>query len=183
MTNLDRILAIAAQYLPAAEVDYLLIGGLAVNHYGYTRNTLDVDFMIVGEQLSDVRRVMTEAGFINVEILDTVAFFSVPDEEPRVDFLRVDRSTMDSLLVDAVQTSVRGHDLRIPSLKSLIAMKVFAFSQNPERRMGKDLLDIAYLAVINNLDMDSDIRPLCGKFGTQEAYELIRKQVEQLSSQ
>ena len=182
MTNLDRILEIASRDLPAAGIDHLLIGGFAVNHYGYTRNTLDVDFMIVGEQLGDVRRIMTAAGFINLEILDNVAFFSVPDEEPRVDFLRVNRATMDSLLKDAVQTVVRGYGLRIPSLKNLIAMKVFAFSQNPERRMGKDLPDITYLTVINGLDLESDIRPLCDKFGTQDAYELIRNQVQELSS-
>ena len=43
MTTLDRILEIASRQLAAAGVDCLLIGGFAVNHYGYTRNTLDVE--------------------------------------------------------------------------------------------------------------------------------------------
>ena len=152
MTQLTRIFEIASRDLPAAGIDCLLVGGFAVNHYGYTRNTLVVDFMIVAQDLDEVRRIMRAAGFINVDIHDNVAFFSVPDEDPRVDFLRVDKSTMDKLLTNAVRTSVQGHALRIPCLKDLMAMKIFAFSQSTERRMGKDLPDIAYLTAINNLD-------------------------------
>ena len=46
MTNLETILDVASRQLSAASVDCVLIGGFAVNYHGYTRNTLDVDFMI-----------------------------------------------------------------------------------------------------------------------------------------
>jgi len=59
-------------------------------------------------------------------------------------------------------------------------MKIFALSQNTDRRTGKDLPDIAFLTVINDLDMDADICPLCERFGTPDVCELIRKQVEGL---
>jgi hypothetical protein len=61
-------------------------------------------------------------------------------------------------------------------------MKVFALSQDVDRRMGKDLADIAYLSVLHDLDLESDIRPLCGKFGNARTYDLIRNQVEALST-
>jgi len=178
MRRLETILEIAARQLPAAGVDCLLIGGFAVNYYGYTRNTLDVDFMIIAEQLDDVRRIMKAAGFTNIDIHDNVAFFSAPDEGPRVDFLRIDASTMKKLLVNAVNADVRGQTLRLPALLDLIAMKIFAFAQSTARRMGKDLPDIAYLTILNNLDLESDIRPLCDRFGTPKVYELIRDQVD-----
>jgi hypothetical protein len=180
ITGLDKVLEVAERQLPEAGVECLLIGGFAVNYYGYTRNTLDVDFMIVSERLADVRRIMQAAGFTNIDIHDNVAFFSAPTGSLRVDFLRVDASTMRKLLAGATQTTVRGHALRIPSLKDLLAMKIFALSQNIARRMGKDLPDIAYLSVINNLDIDSDIRPLCDRFGTPEAFRLICEQIEGL---
>jgi hypothetical protein len=88
MRTLNRILEIAAESLPAAGVDCLLIGGFAVNHYGYSRNTLDVDFMP----------------------------------------------------------------------------------------------DIAYLSVLNDLDLEADIRPLCDRFGTHDAYQAIRNQVRGLTT-
>ena len=43
-----------------------------------------------------------------------------------------------------------------------------------------DLPDTAYLSVLHNLDLESDIRPLCNRFGTLRAYDLIRGQVEAL---
>lgn len=64
------ILELAATTLPAAGVSCLLIGGFAVNHYGYTRNTLDIDFMIASDQIDPIRAIMHAAGFTNVSILD-----------------------------------------------------------------------------------------------------------------
>jgi len=71
------------------------------------------------------------------------------------DFLQVDESTFRRLLPGSKKAMIRGYELRLPSLADLIAMKIFAFSQNTARRMGKDLPDIAFLAVINGLDVES----------------------------
>ena len=180
MTNLKTILSIASRQLTAEGVDCLLIGGFAVNYHGYTRNTLDVDFMIIAEQLDTVRQIMTQAGLINVVIEENVAFFSAPDSPLRVDFLRVDENTMHELLARAVQARVHGCEFKVPSVRDLIAMKIFALSRDIPRRMGKDLPDIAYLSVLHNMDLESDIRPLCNRFGSLETYELIRGQVEAL---
>lgn len=180
MKNLDKVFNIVSKQMPTAGIDCLLIGGFAVNYYGYTRNTLDVDFMIVAQQMNQVRSIMSDAGFTNIDIRDNVAFFSVPDEGPRVDFLRVDESTMTKLLNNSVMITIRNHELQVPSLKDLIAMKIFAFTQNTARRMGKDLPDIAYLSVLNNLSPEKDIKPLCNMFGTSEIYRMIEDQIKGL---
>jgi len=180
MTELETILDIAANHLPAAGVECLLIGGFAVNFYGYTRNTLDVDFLIVSEQIELVKQRLMQAGFTNVSIGENVAFFSRPGSSLRVDFLRTDDGTMRTLLANAGRATLHGYAVKIPSLKDLIAMKIFALSQNPAQRLGKDLPDIAYLSVLNNLDLETDLRPLCARFGTTESYELIRTQIETL---
>ncbi len=163
-------------------MECLLIGGLAVNEYGYSRLTLDVDFMVCADQLDVVRRVMVEAGLINVSVQDNVVFFSSSESEPRIDFLKVNAQTMQQLLANAVEVTVLGDVLRIPALKDLVAMKIFALAQNTEQRMGKDLPDVAYLTVLNDLNLEHDIRPLCERFGTTEVYGLIRKHVEGLVS-
>ena len=180
MVSLDRIFEIMSQQLPDAGIDCLLIGGFAVNHYGYTRNTIDVDFMIIAQRITDVRRIMVEAGFTHVDIRENVAFFTSPDGGMRVDFLQVEESTMRRLLDRALVARVRGCALKVPALKDLLAMKIFAFAQNTVRRMGKDLPDIAYLSVINNLDAEKDIKPLCDQFGTSAVYQLIQDQIEGL---
>jgi hypothetical protein len=180
MSSLDTILFLAATQLPEAGVDCLLIGGFAVNYYGYTRNTLDVDFMILGDHLDRVRQTMMQAGFTNVSVQDNVAFFSAPGSPLRVDFLRTDSRTMQTLLDHALKIRLHGHELKVPSLKDLIAMKIFALSGQPNRRLGKDLPDIAYLIIIHELSLEMDIRPLCTRFETDQTYDLIRNQVEAL---
>ena len=166
MPDLDSIFEAASCRLPAAGVECLLIGGFAVNHYGYTRNTLDVDFMIVADQSAAVRRVMVEAGFANVAVEANATLFCAPDCPLRVDFLHVDEETQRQLLSKAVSSEVRGYRLNIPSLRDLLAMKVFALSSEPERRLAKDLPDIAYLSVLHDLDEEADLRPLCGRSAT-----------------
>ncbi len=151
-----------------------------MNYHGYTRNTLDVDFMIVAEQLEVVRRLMKQAGFTDITVEDNVAFFSRPGSPLRVDFLRVDGETMRKLLANSFRAKVQECEVRLPSLKDLIAMKIFSLSGDVARRGAKDLPDIAYLSVLNNLDFDADIKPLCDRFGTVETRELIRRQMEEL---
>jgi len=182
MTGLNTILAIAANRLPAVGIDCILIGGFAVNHYGYTRNTLDVDFMIFSDQLDLLKQIMQEEGFTNVSIQENVAFFNKPDSPLRVDFLRADTATMQKLLRNAVTINMHGYTIKVPSLKDLIAMKIFAFANAPARRLGKDLPDITFLITLHELDMEADIRPLCNQFGTRQTYDLINEQVKALRS-
>lgn len=183
MSDFQHILSVVSRNLVDAGIDCLLIGGFAVNYYGYTRNTLDLDFMIVGNQVESVRKTMVKAGFSNVSIHENVVFFSSGENKPRADFLQVSADTMKKLLTNAVEAQIHGCKLRIPSLKDLLAMKVFSLSQNRNQRMGKDLPDIAYLTIINDLDVKADIKPICNLFGTQEIYELICRHIEGLTNE
>ena len=177
---LTTIFDVVARQLSAANVDCILIGGFAVNYHGYTRNTLDVDFMIVAQQFDAVRQIMMQAGFTNMISDQNVAFFNIPGSPLRADFLRVDGDTMCKLLGHAIKANVYGCEIKVPALQDLIAMKIFSLSQDFNRRLGKDLPDIAYLSVLNNLDLEFDIRPLCNRFGKRKIYDLIRDQVEAL---
>jgi len=180
VTALETILGIASRQLPAVGVKVILVGGFAVNYHGYTRNTLDVDFMIAADDLDAVKQIMKQAGFTNIVTEASVAFFSAPDSPLRADFLCVDRDTLRKLLAGALHARVHGCELKVPALRDLLGMKIFALSQDVARRMGKDLPDIVNLSVLHNLDLESDIRPLCDRFGTREVYDLIRGQVEAL---
>jgi hypothetical protein len=178
--NLETVFQLVPGPLAEAGVECLLIGGFAVNYHGYTRNTLDVDFMIVADRLEIVRRVMTAAGFTNVAIEGPAAFFNAPETPVRVDFLNVDADTMRRLMAHAIPARVYGFDVFIPALKDLLAMKIHSLSSDPARRSGKDLTDIAYLSVLNHLDMQADIEPLCSKYGTPGISDKIRVQIDAL---
>jgi predicted nucleotidyltransferase len=178
--NVHAIFELISRRLPQAGVEYLLIGGFAVNYYGYTRNTLDVDFMVASDQIDAVKAILGDAGFINISVEDNVVFFNRPDMAMRVDFLRVDNGTLKKLIAHAQEVDFYGCRITVPALKDLLAMKIFALAQSGGRRMGKDLPDIAFLVVLHKLDLDQDIRPLCERFGKGDTYDLIKSQVEAL---
>ena len=46
-----------------AKISFLLIGGYAVNAYGYSRTTQDVDFMIVSSDYDKAKQVLQRCGY------------------------------------------------------------------------------------------------------------------------
>jgi hypothetical protein len=55
-------------------------------------------------------------------------------------------------------------------------MKLFAVAHGGGRREDKDLGDVAYLAVLNELETERDLRPLCDRYASSEVYsELCRR--------
>ena len=181
-SELHVVFDLAATALPAVGVQCLLVGGFAVNHYGYTRNTLDIDWMIMGEDRDVVRDALTKEGFTNVSVHENVMFFQRPGTGWRVDFLYTDKGTMDQLLSRSEKAVVHGKTVNVPALKDLIAMKLFSLAQNPALRMGKDLPDIVHLSVLNGLDLTRDIHPLAIRYASETVFKMVSDQIEALQA-
>jgi len=177
-----RVLDLISRELPAAGVECLLVGGMAVNHYGYTRGTLDVDLMIAADDLGTVRDIMLRGGYTNFSIQAVVAFFNEPGTALRVDFLQVESVTMKKLMARACPILIHGIRLAVPSLADLIAMKLLAAHHGAAARGEKDLSDIAHLAIFNGLDPERDILPLCRHYASEQAYSALCLKIEQLKS-
>ena len=163
-------------------ISCLLIGGFAVNEHGYSRNTLDIDFMITASKLPPVKSFLRNEGFSLISEYENVTFFSNPDHELRLDFLTVDENTLSRLETNAQACTLHGVSLRIPCLRDLLAMKIFALKQNFDRRKSKDLQDIAFLTLLNHLDFTEDILPLCERYGNPDIAKNIRAELRSLQS-
>lgn len=178
--ELNDVFGVVCRELPAAGVPFLMIGGHAVNFYGYSRATLDVDFMIVSDQLPAVRRIMTDAGFSNVSEHENVVFFNCPESTLRVDFLKADAGTMRTLLDGAAEVEYGGWPVRIPALPDLIAMKLFSFYCGASAREDKDFGDVVHLAVECGLDLEAELKPLCLKYADGAVFERLKKRITEL---
>ena len=178
----DVVFEVASCRLPEAGVDCLMIGGHAVNHYGVSRATQDIDFMIASADEGAVRRVMSEAGFTNIAVHNTVVFFNRPGSPLRVDFLKVARETMDKLLSNAVAVEYFGeHNVWVPQLSDLLAMKLFALASGGSDREEKDFPDIVNLVMENRLDVEADLAPLCREFGTDKIFDRLSARIGDLA--
>lgn len=65
VSDLKSIFQLVGRDFPEQGIQALLVGGHAVNAHGYTRATLDVDFMIVSDQEEKIRELMKARGYVN----------------------------------------------------------------------------------------------------------------------
>ncbi len=179
--DVSTVLNVVTHRLPEAGIPCIMIGGHAVNHYGVIRATQDIDFMIAASAADAVRRIMRDAGFTNNSVHETVMFFNQPDSPLRVDFLKVDPGTMETLMANAVKASYAGSDaVLVPRLHDLLAMKLFALTTGGPKRKDKDFGDIVNLVIENNIDVDADLRALSQEFGTDAIFDELRARIQEL---
>ncbi len=164
------------------DIDALLIGGFAVNYYGYTRNTLDVDFMFAAENADSLCWAMRDVGFTNIDRQDLVIFFTQPNSAFRVDFLQADTDTIKQLLARSVDVDFHGIQLKLPALNDLLAMKLFALKSNMDKRIHKDLPDIANLVILHGIDIEADLRKLCEQFADMNVFRDVKDEISRIKS-
>lgn len=161
-----------------AGIDYVLIGGFAVNAHHFSRFTEDIDFMITEEDAPKVAQLLKN---LNFELFHEHKNFtrwkaSSIYSNVLVDLVFTNRITLTKVLQEGLETTVEGCLMRVPSLEHLLAMKLHAIKQQPERREHKDWLDIIELITVNKVDVRADrFKELCLKVGTPELYKRILK--------
>jgi predicted nucleotidyltransferase len=154
---------------------FLLIGGHAVNAYGYSRKTFDLDLAINRDDSEAWRELMLGLGYQCIHEQAAFIQFAATDI-PQVDLMKVSKDTFEKLMETSEPRTALGIETRVPSLESLIAMKLHAARHSLPHRRHKDLMDIFALVEANNVDVTSDgFRQLCEKYGTAELYAEIVK--------
>lgn len=175
--NLGIVFNVVGRKLPEAGIEFVMIGGHAVNHYGYSRATIDIDFMIAARDMSMVRSLMKDSGFSNISESKNVVFFEHPNLPYRVDFLQIDSGSMQKLLAHAAQIDYAGISLKVPSLKDLISMKLFALKHGSKRREEKDFPDIVNLVIEHKLELENELKPLCEKFADAQIFAELAERI------
>ena len=153
----------------------VLIGGFAVNYYKVTRQTADVDFLITKEDYEKILSLLEEEGLKQDYAQEVFARFSSQKSYLMdIDFMFVDKETLDKIIKEGKKISIAGQKFIVPSLNHLIALKLHAIKYNPKIREYKDLLDIIELIKVNHMDVKTnEFRDLCLKYGTEELYKRI----------
>jgi len=163
-----------------AKIAYVLIGGFAVNYYGVTRQTADVDFLITKKDFSKALKLLKRAGY--KQGFTQEVFARLEDSKSYlmdVDFMFVDEETLRQIIEDGKKIEIAGKRFIVPSLNHLIALKLHSLKFNPKIREFKDFPDIINLLRINKVNVRTDqFRELCLKYGTKELYHKILKNVK-----
>ncbi len=70
------------EYLNAEKINYMIVGGYAVNFHGYSRNTVDIDLIIKFTQanLKKLESLLNKMGLISKLPIDAVSVYKFRDE-------------------------------------------------------------------------------------------------------
>jgi len=155
----------------------LVIGGHAVNAYGYSRTTVDVDFLVAVESFPEWRVVFESAGYRWAGQTETFARMDPPATDPPslpVDVMLVSSETFSKLYAERQLLDFGGTRLPVPKAINLIALKLHAM-RNPERfKKGKDLPDILNLISICQIDTESrEFVEVLNRYASDETRSLL----------
>ena len=164
-----NIFSTLAEKAREANLDFLIIGGHAINSHGYLRTTLDVDVLITESQLPAWKELLAELGYVWGHESPAFVQFAQPqgsDEFP-IDLMVVDQSTFAKLIAQAVRKSFGDVELLVPRIKDLIALKLHALRSADRAAQGKDLPDVIALIRLGSLTLsDAELCAILDKHAT-----------------
>ena len=159
------------------QLRFLIIGGLAINQYGYSRETADVDLLVCSDDRAKWLELLAAFGYGIFNDGGYFVQFSPPEQSAwPVDLMLVQKKTFQPMDEASREVDVYGITARIPSLEHLIALKLHTLKNTRLHRFLKDFLDVENLIRINHVDLASEnMRQLFLRYGTAELYEKISR--------
>ena len=167
MPTISAALAALAQ----ADFPLLIIGGNAIEAYQLARPTFDTDCMIAAENKERLREVLAKSGYRWMGTFASFQEFRFAgnlDTAP-IHSMFVTAETFEKMWVKSVPHTYGGSRLRVPAIAHLIALKLHALKNRPERQ-GKDMRDIIHLLELNpGVVSKEELRQLCTRYASADS--------------
>ena len=147
----------AVALLAEHDIPHLIVGGLAVQEYGYPRVTIDVDIVVPD--------ILEAVEFLTASL--TGPFYRIHGAEDRVedrrngvviDLLPAGKVLKHGCKVPFPEPKAVAVKLQIISLEELLSLKLDSWNGSPNRRH-KDKTDVIELIKYRNLPRDLAIHP------------------------
>ena len=155
-------------------MDYALIGAFALKAYGYVRATQDVDFLVRAEDQDKIISYLESS--LGYETIYRSTGYSNHVHSlaglGRIDFVYVKGDTAEKIFRESRRLLILG-DLSLPVVKPehLIALKVFAMKNNPDRAL-REMADIKELLELPGINF-KEVKEHFKKYGQMERYREI----------
>ena len=167
---LKEVFEHVAKFFEECKMDYAVIGAFALYGFGYVRATRDIDFVTRIENQGRIKSFLENLGFNTDHCSSAFSNHLHPVGNVRVDIMYVEGNTADEIFAHVQKRILfRGHEYPVVAPEHLIAMKLFAASQNPERKL-KDLADVR--EIIRRTDINREtIKKLFAKYRLEKYYD------------
>jgi hypothetical protein len=163
------------RFLSEAGHSFGIVGGVALAAYGHPRLTLDLDFVVDAAAQDEVIGFMEGRGFLTLHRSSGYSNHRhAVERRRRVDFMYVRDDTAARVLRGLRQLPGPGGRLiPVPRPEHLIAMKVHAIKQAPERTW-QDMADIGYLVRLDGVSRD-EVRGYFSKHGLEDRWRDLER--------
>ncbi|MEA1928056.1 MAG: nucleotidyltransferase [Candidatus Auribacterota bacterium] len=156
--NFEGVFELLLESFNKGKVNFALIGGFAVAASGYPRTTVDIDFLVAGEDMAKVKHIMLSSGYDLIhESEDVSNFLGQMKELGNVDFLHAHRKYARAMLIRARNKKILGGKFisKVVTPEDVIGLKIQSSSNDP-KRYHQDMADIEAIIKANhpNLDME-----------------------------
>ncbi len=158
---------------------FAVIGGHAVNAYGISRQTGDLDLIVRGSDKEAWSTLMKKMNYESGQHDERFARYR-PDATPAwpIDLMFVDDETFRKILSDAVEMEFGPARARVVSSRHLVTLKIHALKHFQEHRFAKDFGDLVALLRSGKTGIsDADLRELCVRYATSALYERIKEEL------
>lgn len=156
-------------------IPLLLAGGWAVCYHGYSRMTLDIDWVCMRSREAAAIALMDLLGFDKTTEGMASRFKRRGDPGfPYIDLIWVDDSTFAKMAAPDSDAREKPH-VPVINFRALLAMKLHALKDDEVRR-SKDLLDLRYLLSDSPIEIsDEEFRTMCERFAGPDAYDKVKR--------
>ena len=160
-------------------VPLLLVGGTAVQIYGFSRYTKDFDCVVASDRESDLASALRGAGFDEFERNQLVVRYRHSlHADWIVDTLLVTSETFGKLWSHRREVRLGELALTVAAPLHVASMKLHAMKQNPARSL-PDILDVVELLRRDrgNWTLD-EVRNACERYGPPGVFDMLRPHLE-----
>lgn len=154
---------------------FLLIGGHAINAYGISRQTGDIDLLVQHTRKHRWLELLAKLRYSVGQDDDRFSRFR-PDTIAAwpIDLMYVDDETFNKLLSESQSVDLGLANVRVPSARHLATLKIHALKHFQAHRNAKDYNDLIQLLRSKQADISTgDLKALCERYANFNLFDKI----------
>lgn len=142
------------QALKKEKINYLVVGGYAVNFHGYSRNTVDIDLVIkfTLSNLKKIEKLLNDMGLVSRLPIDAISIYNFKEEYIKKRNLIAwnfynanDPTDQVDILINHDISDFKAEKFRVGDLEIKVISKEDLINMKRQSGRDKDLLDIKEL--------------------------------------
>ena len=150
----DMKLVELVQALKREKINYMIVGGYAVNFHGYSRNTVDIDLVIkfTLSNLKKIEKLLNNMGLVSKLPIDAISVFKFRDEYIKNRNLiawnfydETDPTSQVDILITHDVADFKSEKFKVADLEIKVIAKDDLIKMKKKSARDKDLLDIKEL--------------------------------------